>query len=63
MALLGTLRGQLDAKGYERITHPTLSLTLHIHPLVTAPVLLSGIDATEAKDYQQELIDSAIRKR
>ncbi len=63
MALLGTLRGQLDAKGYEKIIHPTLALTLHIHPMITAPVLLAGTDATEAKTYQQELVDSAIRKR
>lgn len=69
MATLADLRAQLAAKGYNQST-PTAAergnlpvVTLHLHPLITHPVVLVGEDGAIAKEYQTTLVTQAITPR
>lgn len=57
------LKNQLIAKGYQVVVSPTLPLSIFTHPLITAPVVLMGIDTALAKPYQEEAVAAAIQRR
>ncbi len=69
MTTLLDLRTQLTAKGYSQTNSTTeqqaLSplISIHLHPLITNPVVLIGVDNTTAKKYQEDLVTEAIKRR
>lgn len=63
MATIAALKAQLLAKGYAVATSPTLPVSVYTHPLITAPVVLVGLDADTAKPYQEESVKSAVERR
>lgn len=69
MTTLLELRAQLAAKGYQQ-TNSTVAqqaltplITVHVHPLITNPVVLIGSDADTSKEYQNQLVTEAIKRR
>lgn len=69
MTTLLELRAQLTAKGYsqtystpeQQLSSP--AITVHLHPLITNPVVLIGEDPATAKKYQEDLVTEAIKRR
>lgn len=69
MKTLAELRRQLAIKGYSQ-TNSTAEqqalsplISVHLHPLITNPVVLIGEDSTTAKKYQEDLVTEAIKRR
>lgn len=62
-ATIAQLKAQLIAKGYQVATSPTLPVNVYTHPLLTAPVVLVGVDDATAKPYQEEAVTAAIQRR
>lgn len=63
MPTIGSLKAQLIAKGYAMVASPSLPIACFTHPLITAPVVIVGLDGDTAKPYQEEAVNAAIKKR
>lgn len=69
MTTLLELRSTLTSKGYSQISstpeqqQTVTPITVHLHPLITNPVVLIGADSDTARSYQNELITEAIKRR
>ena len=69
MATLGELRLQLFTKGYIQTSSDAAQqieaapITVHLHPLITNPVVLIGSDGETAREYQTTLVAEAIKRR
>ncbi len=69
MTTIGELRTQLTAKGFVQ-TNPTTEqqigipvVSLHLHPLSSKPIVLTGGDSEGARDYQTQEVTDAIKRK
>jgi len=69
MATLAELRLQLFSKGYVQTSSDATQqlevplISIHLHPLITNPVVLIGEDGTTAREYQETLVTEATKRR
>ncbi len=69
MTTVAELRTQLASKGFA-LTSPTTeqqaglpTLSLHLHPLSTKPIILVGGDSEGAREYQVQAVSDAIKRK
>ena len=62
MTTIAELRAQLAAQGYQRFGSSS-QLSLHIHPLFNQPIVLVGDDSAGAREYQESVVDTALKRR
>jgi hypothetical protein len=69
MATVGDLRSQLTSKGYQQygdgvaLVDNTIVFTLHRHPLFNQILVLTEPNDQPAREYQELLIETALKPR